>query len=560
MSREHLAEAAASEDAEVRSEESDSSSSRSSSRSRNGQETAGRSSDSDLTDLFGDLRRHLGDDDFRNFLIQLSGEGPRTVAYHPDKSLHKELFDPEQWRRWIDPDLLAFLGSWHEKEGEDRDFSCLDLESFPGCRVEAPGVVSFPALTDEFCDLLLEEMKHYHQSGLPNRPPNSMNNYGLVLNEIGLKPVFSRLLREAFLPLGAKLFGSDGDRARFIKGIEVGGENWGGSSLNDHHTFVVQYRPSDDKHLDMHIDECDVTFNFGITPESSFEGNDLTFCGMFDSESHRKFHHTYKHIKGRCVVHSGKRRHGALDIEKGERASLIMWTKSQTFRRTSEYRERYNLDNWNLGSGPDRVCLSYTHDEDYKDLTPESLQFHMKPLLVQETASAAAEEREAVQTQKVWVRVCSDAELLEGTSQTLTLEQENKHVAVFRHRGKLFAMDNRCSHMGAPLCDGDIEDLAVRLKRSGLELGSDGQLEDGVVRCPRHGMCFNLRTGENIKGGRMKQKTYNVRLANEGRDIEVEVELEAREEKMKAVEATGGRGLKRPFAWLASVFCRSRNH
>ena len=45
------------------------------------------------------------------------------------------------------------------------------------------------------------------------------------------------------------------------------------------------------RHLDMHIDECDVTFNFGITSHDSFEGNDLTFCGMFDSASHRKLHH-----------------------------------------------------------------------------------------------------------------------------------------------------------------------------------------------------------------------------------------------------------------------------
>lgn len=162
------------------------------------------------------------------------------------------------------------------------------------------------------------------------------------------------------------------------------------------------------RHLDMHIDECDapldetiihllvsfsassiyrtsclvlilhaptatkVTFNFGITSHDNFEGNDLTFCGMFDAADHRKYHHTnlvgtksahlhsimlqclpvahglprftsiimhyhcimvgvgrtsfcladcwfylrYKHAKGRCVVHSGKRRHGAMDIEK----------------------------------------------------------------------------------------------------------------------------------------------------------------------------------------------------------------------------------------------------
>merc|ERR1719207_229405 len=127
----------------------------------------------------------------------------------------------------------------------------------------------------------------------------------------------------------------------------------------------------------MHIDECDVTFNFGITSHDHFDGNDLTFCGMFDSDTHRKYHHTYKHVKGRCVVHSGKRRHGALDIEKGERASLIMWTKSQSYRRKPEYQRR-NRSGLRHGQA-DRVCLSYTHDPDYKKLTPKKLQYHMKP-------------------------------------------------------------------------------------------------------------------------------------------------------------------------------------
>ena len=91
----------------------------------------------------------------------------------------------------------------------------------------------------------------------------------------------------------------------------------------------------------------EVTFNFGITSHEDFEGNDLTFCGMFDSAEHRKYHHTqlvkcpwpfggrYKHVKGRCVVHSGKRRHGAMDIQK---ARVSAYSQDFTKRRILEMR------------------------------------------------------------------------------------------------------------------------------------------------------------------------------------------------------------------------------
>ena len=444
--------------------------------------------------------------------------------YHPERSLNKELFEPENCQRWVCPELLELVGKWQsaKKACEENAFQSVDLESLDGFKVEAPGIFSFPALTDEFCELLLKEVQHYRESGLPSRAPNSMNNYGLVLNEIGLRPAFSALLKEVLLPIGARLFGSDEDRVTAIKGQETETEDWGGSTLDDHHSFIVQYRPTDDKHLDMHIDECDVTFNFGITSHNNFEGNDLTFCGMFDAADHRKYHHTYKHAKGRCVVHSGKRRHGAMDIEKGERASLIMWTKSRTFRRTQAYRER-NRKGLTYGDA-DRVCLSYTHDPDYKNLMPKKQQYHMKRREEGQSGNDVLLLKE-----KRWFQVCGATELVEGQSKLLNLEEENEQIAVFKHKGELFALDNRCAHMGGSLCEGEIEDIGTE------HLGSSDSLaSDGMVICPRHYMCFNLRTGEHVDGDlTMKQKVYPVRLSQDGQQVEVEVELE-----VLAVEST----------------------
>ena len=84
---------------------------------------------------------------------------------------------------------------------------------------------------------------------------------------------------------------------------------------------------------------------------------------------------------------------GWLVDRSGERASLIMWTKSSQFRKTEQYAslwvsegsensnpmgcymsrpevvllEQGNKMNFSKEEGaPDRICLSYTHDKDFK--------------------------------------------------------------------------------------------------------------------------------------------------------------------------------------------------
>ena len=113
-----------------------------------------------------------------------------------------------------------------------------------------------------------------------------------------------------------------------------------------------------------------MTFNFGLCDSGAFSGSDLVFCGMFGTPKHRKHLHTYAHVKGRAVLHSGKRRHGAMNVETGERASLIMWTKSILFRGTAKYKKRWgtNAVIQKESETPDRVCLSYTHDYDFFSL------------------------------------------------------------------------------------------------------------------------------------------------------------------------------------------------
>lgn len=296
--------------------------------------------------------------------LQLSRELRRTgdAARYPEIAAHGELFSGEGLDRWLVPEFREALSAWRQTSST----AALDIASLPGVKLEAPGVISFECLTPEFCDMLMDEVKNYQASGLPQRAPNSMNNYGLVLNEVGMRPFFTAFLEGYLRVIGARLFGNDEDRAGTVGDEALGTDDWGGSSLSSHHSFVVQYSPDRDRHLDMHVDECDVTFNFGLTDTGSFEGSDLAFCGMVSSPEHRRHTLTYKHVKGRCVIHSGKQRHGALNITAGERASLIMWTKSEQFRRTPAYAAKVREIPRKIDAGaPDTVCLSYTHDLDY---------------------------------------------------------------------------------------------------------------------------------------------------------------------------------------------------
>jgi nitrite reductase/ring-hydroxylating ferredoxin subunit len=67
-------------------------------------------------------------------------------------------------------------------------------------------------------------------------------------------------------------------------------------------------------------------------------------------------------------------------------------------------------------------------------------------------------------------------------------------VAVFRARGKIYAIANRCTHKGASLCDGELAE------------------DDTVVRCPWHNWSFDLASGRHRLDGNERLRTYEVRL------------------------------------------------
>mmetsp|Transcript_4827 Transcript_4827/g.15939 ORF Transcript_4827/g.15939 Transcript_4827/m.15939 type:complete len:237 (+) Transcript_4827:467-1177(+) len=173
-----------------------------------------------------------------------------------------------------------------------------------------------------------------------------MNQYGLVLNEVGMEALFDSLLETVLQPIARACFPREG------------------GGLDRHHSFVVQYAAGKDLGLDMHTDDSDVTFNICLGRD--FEGAGLSVCGDMGDSAHRHFTYRHTHRVGHCLMHLGRRRHGADDITAGERINLIIWCKGAAYRASRHYLDLQQQRSYAAEAAPpDDICLSYTHDRDF---------------------------------------------------------------------------------------------------------------------------------------------------------------------------------------------------
>ncbi|EOD17635.1 hypothetical protein EMIHUDRAFT_243875 [Emiliania huxleyi CCMP1516] len=304
-----------------------------------------------------------------------AGEARRTslaMQYKPLRR-HANLF--EDWTEWVHPPLLHAIRSSNAS-------ALLDLLREEAGGGDSSGVYSLPLFLDAeggcaFCDLLLDELDGYYASGLPIERPNSMNNYGIIVNAIGMRPAIDRLQAAA-----------------------EGG-------FTSHHSFMVKYKAGQDLGLDMHTDDSDVTVNVCLGKDFRGAANQmrktetavcpdehsrrhptrcvrpsstvilrlsaaLTVCGDSRSPSHRQFYASYSHerglahvrlsstpLDGRALLHLGSRRHGADDIASGERNNLIVWNQNAR-RRAAPGRYVNRQPYLREAAPPDKRCLSYT--------------------------------------------------------------------------------------------------------------------------------------------------------------------------------------------------------
>ena len=94
--------------------------------------------------------------------------------------------------------------------------------------------------------------------------------------------------------------------------------------------------------------------------------------------------------------------------------------------------------------------------------------------------------------------VAKTGELDDGEAMQVLIGK--KEVAIYNLGGEIFATDDICTHAYASL--------------------ADGYVEDGLIECPLHGACFDIRTGEaKTPPATENLKIYEVKI--EGDDVMV---------------------------------------
>ena len=98
-----------------------------------------------------------------------------------------------------------------------------------------------------------------------------------------------------------------------------------------------------------------------------------------------------------------------------------------------------------------------------------------------------------------FIKVATTDEIAPG--QAKLVEVGGREIALFNVGGDFHAIDNTCTHVGGPLCEGEID---------GPE-----------VTCPWHGAVFDVTTGRVLGPPAAESVTqYKVRV--NGSDLEVE--------------------------------------
>ncbi|XP_031499566.1 2-oxoglutarate and iron-dependent oxygenase domain-containing protein CP2-like [Nymphaea colorata] len=287
------------------------------------------------------LARYLPDSE--RLRVQKHSEYRQKIManYQP---LHKALYDMQPAAFFVP----SFINAINENNKQT-------LRSI--IREPSPGIYTFSMLRPSFCEMLLAEVENFEKWVQETRckimRPNTMNKYGAVLDDFGMESMLNQLMHQFVSPMSKVFF------------PEVGG-----SSLDSHHGFIVEYGEDKDVSLGFHVDDSEVTLNICLGKQ--FSGGDLFFRGVrcdnhVNSDTHPEEIFDYSHVPGQAILHRGRHRHGARPTTSGNRINLLLWCRSSVFRELIRYQKDFS--NW-CGE-----CLRQKNERHEKMVAATKLEF-----------------------------------------------------------------------------------------------------------------------------------------------------------------------------------------
>ncbi|CAA0817202.1 2-oxoglutarate (2OG) and Fe(II)-dependent oxygenase superfamily protein [Striga hermonthica] len=196
----------------------------------------------------------------------------------------------------------------------------------------SPGIFTFDMLQLRFCEMLIAEVENFEkwisETKFIVMRPNTMNKYGVVLDDFGMETMLDKFMEDFIRPLSRVFF------------AEVGG-----STIDAHHGFVLEYGMDRDLDLGFHVDDSEVTLNVCLGKQ--FSGGELFFRGVrcekhVNTGTHSEEIFDYTHAPGRAVLHRGRHRHGARATTAGNRVNLLLWCRSSVFRELRKYQRDFS--------------------------------------------------------------------------------------------------------------------------------------------------------------------------------------------------------------------------
>ncbi|CAJ1370664.1 unnamed protein product [Effrenium voratum] len=173
-----------------------------------------------------------------------------------------------------------------------------------------------PFLSDAFVEQLKAELRHFKEQKLPHQQPNSMNRNGCILNEIGLGPLMDRMIYVYLMPVCRALYPD------LLPGVD------------SHHSFIVEYGPNMDTNLGVHDDNSEVTINVSLSQD--YSGGELVLyhrARVAHPQKLEKKPYYHRTTHGTMLLHPGELLHEVLPVTAGNRQGLIIWLRSDAFRK-----------------------------------------------------------------------------------------------------------------------------------------------------------------------------------------------------------------------------------